>query len=662
MKKIKTLLLCSAISLSATSNVTLNDLTITATKTEENILKVPASITVINNEDIENKNIETLEDIGAYVPSLMFFNSGQGGLSAPSMRGVTANIVSFSTPVSLYVDGVPTMSSFGFTDGLLDIERIEVLKGPQGTLYGKNSEVGVINVITKKPDNETKGKIFTTIGTDGKREFGAKVSGAIIKDKFYGSLTYKHTEKDGFIKNTFTGANENDKESDYGKLNFRYTPTDNLDISFIASRMEMNNGSSDWAKAGLNLDNVQVSSNMVGYVKPTTNSFALSIDYDINEDAKFTSITSKRIHKDKTAVDSDLTSNTIVHMYRDYEFDTLSQEFRLENNFADTKVVSGIYLDKQDDEVFFKRITMMDPTGSNSVPQDLSSKSYSVFTNVTTPITQKLSINAGLRYDYEKKDIQVALRNIDLEESFNNFSPKLSLIYDINKDSSTYFTVAKGYRSGGFNPFAPSNDNKVYDEESLTSYELGYKGLFLNDSLLFSSAIYYMNIDDMQVQEMPMPAVVYMVNAANAKSKGIELELQAFLSEDLTLFASTGINSTKFDDYKDINGNYSDNYSTFAPKYNFNIGLQYKNLDGYFARVDVNGYGKTYYDVENKYYQKAYELVNTKIGYETKNFEIYFYGKNIFDKEHHATNAFVNGTNTAYVDDREFGIHLAYKF
>jgi iron complex outermembrane receptor protein len=637
----------------------LDSVVVTAQKSEQNIQEIPISVSVFDTKDIENRNISYLEDIALYTPSLLMFNTGEVALTTPSIRGIVSNISAFSTPVGLYIDGVPTMSSFGFSNALLDVQRVEVLKGPQGTLYGKNSEVGVINIITKKPTNKAKGKLYTKLGTDGKKEYGANISGAIIKDKFYAGITFKHDEKDGFIKNTNTNNDENNKEGEYAKLNLQYTPSDNLDISFVASKSKRDDGSLDWASSNQSGD-IEVDSNLIGYSKPKEDTFSLNVDYDIDKDTKLTSTTAKRNYKEDAALDIDKTAYTVSHIYRDYEFDTISQEFKLENNFENTRLLSGVYLDKEDDDISYTQYTMSSPSGTNSL-QELSSKTYSVFSNVDTPITDNLRINAGIRYDREEKDITVSASSLYLQKDYTDLSPKLSLIYD-REDSTSYVSIAKGYKSGGFNPFVSDSYGKIYDEEELISYEIGYKGYFLDNTLIFNSSIYYMKIDDMQIQLRDSSFSPYMSNAAKATSKGIELELQALLNDNFTLFANGAINRTKFDEYSTASANYDGKYNPFAPKYNFNLALQYDGDSGYFARVDISGYGKTYFDEANKYYQEAYELVNAKLGYETKSYEVSLYGKNIFDKEHHATNAYLYGATTVYYDDNEFGVELAYKF
>ncbi len=638
----------------------LEAITVTAQKSEENVQKVPISLSVFDDISIQDRSISTLADIAKYTPNLLLFNTSQQGLTAPSIRGIYANITSFSTPVSLYVDGVPIMNSLGFGNNLGDIERIEVLRGPQGTLYGKNSETGVINIITKKPDNETRGKVFTTIGTDGKREFGANVSGAIVKDKFFIGVSVKHNEKDGYIRNTLTDKYVNNKENNYGKLYLRYTPTENLDISIIASKSENDNGAHDWARAGQ--DEPTISSNLEGSSTPKTEMVALKIDYSLDANTKIKSITTQRKHHDRANIDIDFSQMTFRHLYKDAIFETFSQEFRYETQISDTKLVAGIYLDKTDNDWNTKFVTMADPTGANSKPQNTTSDSIGVFVNAIHPLNDKWTVNTGIRYDKENKEIDIPTADINLDDSWSNISPKLSMQYTINNNSMAYVTVAKGYRSGGFSPLANESSKRSYDQESLISYELGYKGMFFDNTIKFNTNIYYMDIDDMQVEESLMPGITYMVNAATATSKGLEIEFEALLNNEFTVFASGGLNDTSFDEFKDTKGEYKGNTSPFAPKYNFNVGGQYRNGAGYYARVDINGYGKTYFDKANKYSQKAYTLVNTKIGYETNSFEIYLYANNLFDKKHDATNAYFNGNLTVYKQEREIGMQLAYRF
>ncbi|MFV0561694.1 TonB-dependent receptor [Malaciobacter mytili] len=633
MKKTKVLLSFSLLLITEllAKNITaLDDITVTAQKKEERVIDVPISLSVFDEISIEDKSISSLEDIGKYTPNLILYNTGQEGLIVPSIRGISGNVLSYSTPVGLYVDGIPTTSAFGFDDALGDIERIEVLRGPQGTLYGKNSEAGVINIITKQPNNEISGKIFSTIGNNKRKDVGFNISGPIVKDKFYVGVTYKHQQKDGFIKNSLTNEYINDKKSDYGKLILRTTPTDNLDLSLIISKNKEDNGAHNWVSSKDNKK--EVSSNLKGYSTPIDTTYALNINYNLDEYSKIKSITTKKEYKDKAIVDADMTPLTLRHIYKNNELNTISQELRYETLFDKVELISGIYLDKKNDDLHTRIVTLFNPIGFAN-PQEMNSKSVGVFTNIIYPLNEDWILKAGVRYDKEKKQLEVKNTNIDLESSYSNISPKIGLQYNINQNQMSYFTIAKGYRSGGFNPYAPLN-KQAYDEEKLISYELGYKGIFFDNRLKFNTNIYYMDIKDMQVEEAPVAGTIYMVNAATATSKGFEMEVEGMITNELILFASIGINKTTFDNFSDLAGNYSGNYNLLAPKYNFNIGTQYRANNGLYARVDFNGYGKTYFDKANTNYQKAYSLVNMKMGYETNNFDIYFYVNNLLDKNY----------------------------
>ncbi|MFY9074571.1 TonB-dependent receptor [Malaciobacter mytili] len=661
MKKTKVLLSFSLLLITEllAKNITaLDDITVTAQKKEERVIDVPISLSVFDEISIEDKSISSLEDIGKYTPNLILYNTGQEGLIVPSIRGISGNVLSYSTPVGLYVDGIPTTSAFGFDDALGDIERIEVLRGPQGTLYGKNSEAGVINIITKQPNNEISGKIFSTIGNNKRKDVGFNISGPIVKDKFYVGVTYKHQQKDGFIKNSLTNEYINDKKSDYGKLILRTTPTDNLDLSLIISKNKEDNGAHNWVSSKDNKK--EVSSNLKGYSTPIDTTYALNINYNLDEYSKIKSITTKKEYKDKAIVDADMTPLTLRHIYKNNELNTISQELRYETLFDKVELISGIYLDKKNDDLHTRIVTPFNPTGFAN-PQEMNSKSVGIFTNIIYPLNEDWILKAGVRYDKEKKQLEVKNTNIDLESSYSNISPKIGIQYNINQNQMSYFTIAKGYRSGGFNPYAPVN-KQAYGEEKLISYELGYKGIFFDNRLKFNTNIYYMDIKDMQVEEAPVAGTIYMVNAATATSKGFEMEVEGMITNELTLFASVGINKTTFDNFSDLAGNYSGNYNLLAPKYNFNIGTQYRANNGLYARVDFNGYGKTYFDKANTNYQKAYSLVNMKMGYETNTFDIYFYVNNLLDKNYDAIGAYFNGTTTILREEQEFGIKLAYRF
>jgi len=635
----------------------LDSITVTAQKVEENIQNVPISMSVFDEFSLEDKNIDTVADIAKYTPGLQILRGG-ALKSAPSMRGLYSNYTTRSSVAGLFVNGIPITRGTGFDETLLDIERVEVLKGPQGTLYGKNTEVGVINVITKKPDNETKGKIQATLGEDNKKELSFHASGAIVKDKFYIGLAGKYYEKDGYIKNIATGENEDDKEHNYGKINLRYTPTDDLEFSLISSKIKYKDGATTVSSTKMN--EREVSSDFEAFNNSDVWMTSFNILYNINQNLSFTSITSQREHKEIKSDDFDYTNNYSrrFHVISNNNYKSFAQELRLNYEKDNIKLVTGLFYDTADMN-YDKDVDQWKFTSVRKTLQNVDSDSLGVFSHLTYDFNDKLSLLGGLRFDNDKQTFKDSTQTIDYDE--NEFSPKIGFTYDLSKDMMSYATIAKGYRTGGFNIFAPTSDLKTFDTETLYSYDFGLKGSSLNNRLIYDIALYYMDIDNMQVDEYIDATTVIKTNAAKATSKGIEASLNFQASDTINLFAGASINDIKFDKYNNGKTDYSGKRTSNAPKYNFNLGVLYRSLKGYYASADISGYGDMYLDSANKYKKDAYELVNTKIGYESEKYNIYLYAKNLFDKKYDSVGIY-SGTYTDYSAPREIGIQLVYRF
>ena len=229
--------------LSANDTIKLDSITVTAQKQEEKLQEVSSSISVFDEIELEDKKIDTIKDLTPFVPNFMTYPiGGIPSILNPTLRGLSTLQESTLVRVPIMIDGVLISGIGGYDATLFDVERVEVLRGPQGTLYGAGAEAGLINITTKQPDNETRAKVGLEFGSDDKRQYSFYASGAIVRDKFYVGVAGLHYEKDGYIKNTVTNRIVNNKENQYGKLHLRYTPTDDLDISFITSKSRHDDG------------------------------------------------------------------------------------------------------------------------------------------------------------------------------------------------------------------------------------------------------------------------------------------------------------------------------------------------------------------------------------------------------------------------------------
>jgi iron complex outermembrane receptor protein len=645
----------------------LHDIIVTATKMQQNVQDVSGSMTVFDSHHIEDRRIEDIADVAIHTPNFMIMGKTMSANNSPVMRGLYSESHSHSVPVGMYVDGVPVLDGQGYQQDMLNIERIEILRGPQGTLYGKSAEGGVINIITQRPDNTRKANISGQIGSDNKYRVSASLSGPILADKLYFGVCALHDQEDGWVEKTDSGETIDDMSHQYGSAELRFTPVESLDISLKGGITQYNDEQPHYNLSPLKAEEYGLPApedrrsdpTFVGSDKPKLYSGSLKIDWDIAEDTTITSVTAYRKLDFDNAVDYDFSEPVLSHWLNWSSNAKTSQELRIKSSTYGVKWVTGIYADF--DEMISDYQTESSISGMSYDSNDeLEGQSGSIFGHVTIPFRKWLRVLGGLRYDYQEYEFDCAAYGTSLEDDWNEISPKLGIEYDVTPDSMAYFTVAKGYLSGGFNAYAFDPDYNSYDEEKLWSYEVGIKNTFFNDKLIVNGAVYYMDIDNIHVQEILDTSRTYTTNAAKATGKGFELEVTALPITGLTVSAGFGYSDLEFDEFEDAEGDYSGNKKPFAPEYSYNFGIQYRSALGWYCRADLAGYGKMYVDKANKFKRDPYRIVNVKLGYEHDWFDIYFYGKNIFDEEYN--NLYSDGAYVYYSEPVETGIQVNFRF
>jgi iron complex outermembrane receptor protein len=629
----------------------LDDVIITAHKLEQNVQEVPVSISVLDEKRLEDNNIKTLSDLATYVPNFSQ-TTIDSGMYIPSMRGIVLDAHTYTTSVATYVDGVPYLNSIG-NDILLDnIERVEVLKGPQGTLYGKSAYAGVINIITKKPDNSTQGKIKLELGEDNKQAYSLSVSGPILKDKFYAGLSLAHYEKDGQLQNTYKDKKDDDREDNKGKLYLRYTPSDSLDISWITSHLKKNDGGpSQVSISDTTPRNVQ--RDYDGYSKSYILSNALKVEYAM-DNMDFSSISTFKKYTDDRGYDYDGTSASLYYAQADSKYKDYSQELRLDGQKDKLIWLGGLYLDKN------KAHNILTLNSGGYVDNEGEVSNIGIFSNIDYHLKDDLVFIAGLRYDKDKVDISDNRSTYAADKSYNEVSPKIGLKYFYTDDFMPYLTISKGYKRGGYYIFAADNDNKSYDKETLWNYETGFKAQALDDKLTFNLSIFYMDIKDMHVVTNLSAFSSYVSNAAEATSKGFEIDTNYKLNSNLEIFAAFGYSKTTFDKFEDSLGTYTGNTNPYAPEYTYTLGTSYRGDNGVFAKMDIRAQGSIYTDKANKYKSPGYKIVNAKVGYETKDYEVYLYSDNLTDENYDIQ--YYASRLRIVSDARETGVSFTYKF
>ncbi|WP_026259789.1 TonB-dependent receptor [Desulfobacter curvatus] len=308
---------------------------------------------------------------------------------------------------------------------------------------------------------------------------------------------------------------------------------------------------------------------------------------------------------------------------------------------------------------------------------DVETDGAAIFGQGRVQLTDKFHATLGLRLDYQtsKGDLSDAVQGKSYSDTIDDceFLPKGVLDYDVTENIMAYVSVARGYMPGGFDwGNTGTKETFSYDPEYTLNYEAGVKSTWFDNRFLLNLSAFYIKIDDKQVSQMhPTLAILNISNAAEAHSTGVELTVEARPAQGLSLFAGLGFNEAKFDEFNAmVNENnqlvqkdYSDNYLTYAPKYTYNLGVQYRSPMGIYGRVDFLGTGEFYGDAANQAKQDGYEIVNLRLGYHWKKLDISVWGENLFDEEYQTF--LTPFSNTIVGHDgppRCFGVTLAVTF
>lgn len=652
--------------------LSLASITVTANKVEEDPQTIPFSISVLDEVSIEDRNISKTEDLFRIIPNMNLTKSGPAGATdiIASMRGITS-FMTGGTVFGYFVDGVYTPS---YDTNLVDVERIEVLRGPQGTLYGKNSEAGVINIITEEPKNDWGGDISVTYSSYNTFDTTVSAGGALVDNLLLLSLAGRFSSSDGYYTNTVDGDDQVDENDNYdGRIALRYMPTDRLTADLKINRQDYNSNYAEFSSfdSVLNGD-FDVEVNDPGYSDKDQTDASLKIVYDMDS-VTLTSITSLLNDDLVNGNDMDFTSYDFYHFDAEFEHEQYAEELRLSSdNSSDLKWTVGTYLyTGEDDQTILFKVAgygVAEEYGNtdDSGAAIFGQADYSIGAFVLT---------GGLRYEYEQKDYDYLWKGGEslgytpcsgsTNKNFDALLPKLALTYNLTDTFRPYASVSRGFKSGGFN--LSSDPGVAYDSEYTWNYEVGFKSELLDNHVLFNFALFYIDWDDMQVEQPSYPDYV-IENAAEATSKGAEVEITARPMEGLDVYGSVGLVDATFDKYVLDGVDCSDNNVPNAPESTYSLGATYRFLRNWMVNAEINGTGKVYYEASNDKSQDSYQIVNLKIGYESEKLDIYLFAENLFD-EAYATRVFemdgLDGNEAWWArngDPLTVGMTMRYRF
>lgn len=648
------LAMCSSLAGAVHAQQALPEVTVTVNKRTENLDAVPASVTVLEGSALESAGVTGLDALAAQVPGFGFQAFGQSGIQPPVMRGLTANFVSFSSSTLLLVDGVPTLMAQGFEHNLQGVERVEVLRGPQSTLYGRNAEAGVVSILTRKPGNEAHAALTAEAGNRAHRAARFELSRALVPDQLYVGASGEWTARDGFIRNAATGGREDDRERRSGRFVLRWTPSASTEANLRYAQQGWHDGAALWGAVQSSRGTVR--SGTPGFNESVGRALSLDIAHEFAPGLKLRSITARNAFDDKVLQDTDFQPADMLHVGRDYRLRTISQELRLEGRAGSAQWLAGLYADKDDHDLHYEQklpAALMRPTAA------LGGRSTALFTHWTLPLAPLWTLAAGARVERNQVELTPAggsTRSAD----WSRFTPKLSLQYQWSPQAQVYASVADGFRAGGFNAFAPGANYPSYAPETVRSWELGAKGRLLEQRLRYAASLYTLQARSMQVQQMGLPGVVYITNAAQGRSTGVELELDYVFGSGWQLQAALGLNRTRFGSFRDGAVVYDGKRNPFVPDVNAHLALRYDAPAGWRAQGAWQAAGKVYLDAANTASRPSYGVLNLSAGYAQGPWELAGYVRNAANRRYDAV-GYLNGQVVVYSPPREVGVRLTWR-
>ncbi|MEM6611179.1 MAG: TonB-dependent receptor [Cyanobacteria bacterium P01_C01_bin.72] len=656
------------------------DIVVTAEKKPEKIQDVPISITPITEQEAEDGDISSIRDIANNTPNFTTYNTDSRNFVTYSIRGFSNfNFISRDS-AAFYIDDVPYDYNNFLGIEVNEIERVEVLRGAQATLYGRNAQAGVINIVTKQPADEPEFSGGIGYGNFDAFNVQASVSSPIVADKLSFRLSGSYESRDGFTENTFLDTDIDSQSGFNARGKLLWTPTENLSVAFNASVDDYNDGAQPFVALDID-DPFEVEQDFDGFTNVNTDTQSVRVDYE-HSAFRLTSISARRFSSSDFETDSDVfsppTDNIAIQVF-DVDSDSLSQELRFQSPETNDKFqwLLGSYLEFRDFDINESSFTT--GAGISATTAEVDENTLAFFGQASYKPLKSLTLTAGLRY--EGFDSELSNETVsdfigfgttttnfdDIEQDDDIILPRFVAEYRFNPSLMMYGSIARGYKPAGVNYFATTADVITFDTETSTNYELGIKSSFLNERLQLNLAGFFSPVSDFQLIVFNETTLRSTVENADADIAGLEVELRANPFQGFEAIAGFGYLDATFDESNDsaAGEGIEDNNLPYVPDYTYNLALQYRFPVGIFARAELQGFGTAFFDNENDIQQDAYALFNARIGYEGNNYGIYFYANNIFDTEY-LTTAFNFGPSLGEIASfgapANFGLQVRTKF
>jgi len=678
----------------------IEEVVVTARKREENIQETALSVSALNARDIENRVPTDIRDLAADSPNLIIddLQQGPGSPTAIFIRGVGVSDVekNFDPTTGVVLDGVFIGANSGAMLKTIDLESVEILRGPQGTLFGRNTVAGVINLTRTKPTGERGGKIKIGYGDYDTRVIDGILNIGTPEAAF--KITGTHREQnEGYLTNAVDGQDLGREEYTQITFNSLFQINDNLEVELTLTDEQQDQdahtalnlgGATTWwcavygqCSPGLGIpqsgDRYTVYNNEPKRRDASFESYTgiLEVRWELSDNYKLDYIFGRKTTDEEVDQDWDGTPLTLYHTDRRADYEQASHEIRLTSDLdGPLNYVVGLY--KWDSEYTIpmeSRIGFFDLFGAVPTQDPLivvpiynythqETDSIAVFFEADYDINDQITLTIGGRYIDEEKSSNACqgggpypdcgVMNTDADKNWTKFTPKVAVSYQANEDLHFYASYSQGYRSGGFNGRWGNefSATRPYKPETVTNIEVGVKSTLLDNRLRVNVAIFDMEYEDKQL-DVDIPDTLAALgrqtvtdNVAEASFKGIELELNAIITQNFSIDLNVGYLDPSYDKFfADFTGSGAAADFTYleplrAPDLTWTLGLTYEWEAGpglAYVRASAHHIGEHHTSQLNSptTFNKEQTLVDLSMNYEINNTVIALFGKNLTEED-----------------------------
>jgi outer membrane receptor protein involved in Fe transport len=647
--------------------------------------EVPASITVFDAAQIEQRAVQHFEELVYSVPNLNW--SGDGNRARYfQIRGAGELEQYQGAPnpsVGFLIDDID-LSGIGTVATLFDMQQIEILRGPQGTRYGANALAGLIYMQSSMPTESLGGKVQLMAADDNAYSAGLAVGGPLNTSKtaLFRLSAHQH-RSDGFRDNTYLqrqDTNGRDETTARGRL--QWQASKDLQVKLAVLFADVDNGYDAFA-----LDNsYTVLSDKPGNDAQRSTGASLRLDFAGWDGVTFTSITAFADSDIRFSYDADW-GNTdswapVTYDYisiSDRQRNTISQEFR----FVGERWLAGAYaMQLQDDLDTFDWGDYYDPfydfadSLNSRFASRYEARNLAAFGQYDLPLSESTDLSFGLRLEQRSTEYDDS-GDLRASPSESMWGGEISLSHDHSESLSSYLTLAKGYKAGGFNLGVVPDERRAFDAETMWNIEAGIKSSLAENRLQLNAAIFYAQRQDQQVRTSfqidpgdPTSFVFFTDNAAEGETYGLEADIRWLPSESWDLYATLGLLDASFDSFVTPQVDLSGRQQAHAPESSLAVGGRYSHSSGFFARLDVSARSDFYFDVSHNQKSQDYQLANLRVGFESGNWAVQLWARNLFDEDY-TVRGFYFGNEppdfpatlyTRFGDPRQVGVTFDMEF